>query len=223
MAPFMTFAYEMFNNVREVISPIGRVGAFKASSRSGTERLRQLLTFIGGMYAINMAGEAYLNRKPWVVGSFLPFYGLLVGGMNPGSPFGEPLPRAYQADFTKGVGDVIKRGNWNRFRRWVIKYHVPAGTQANRTIEGLMALSKGGVSDTAGRELYKVDPDDWFTAITRGPSQTEGGREYVDKQRERRGPFSDILGFNVPTPFSDTKSDTKQKGKPGYRQFVSPY
>lgn len=205
IAPFQTFAFEMFNTFREMFSPVGRVGAFRSTAGSPTERMRQLIVFIGGMYAVNVAGEAYLNRKPWVVGSFLPFYGLLVGGMNPGSPLGEPLPRQYQEDFWKGTRDIIRRGDWNRFRRWVVRYHVPAGTQANRTIEGLLAVSRGGVSDTAGRELFEVSPDEWFTAVTRGPYSTEEGKEWIKKQRGKRGPFSDILGFEVPTPVQEKK------------------
>ena len=152
------------------------------------------------MVAINAVADKAINRKPWVVSSFVPFYSLLTGGMTPGSTRSLLLPLAYGTEFVRGASDVIEGKGWDRMRRWTMRYHMPSGTQASRTVEGLIAISRGGVSDTAGRQLFEVDPDDWFAAITKGPYGTKGGTEYIKRRRKSRGLGSEFLGFGLPDP-----------------------
>ena len=197
LAPFQTFAFEMLNTAREILPlPKGaRIGLSADVARTRVDRTRQILTFIAGMYVVNMAGDKFMGRKPWTLAAFLPFYGLLTGAMNPGSPMSESPPQQYVKDFWNGVASVYRHGNWAKLRKFGLRYHVPAGTQLNRTVEGLIAVAQGGVDDEAGKRLYRVDPDEWFGVVTKGPAASRAGRERSKKRREQRGPLSDYIGF----------------------------
>lgn len=201
--PYSGFAFEMMNNIREMFLPVGRVGAYKSVATKRSQRLRQLLYFIGGAVVVNMYGDALIDRKPWVVGSFMPFYSAITGSLSAGSPRGTFLPGQYSYDFYKGFTDIVEHGDWGRMRRWSLRYHMYGGTQISRTMEGLIALYEGQVDDVSGKELYKVDSSsvrDWLSAITSGPIGTEGGREYRARGDAEggRGWLEDVIGFDLP-------------------------
>ena len=67
-----------------------------------------------------------------------------------------------------------------------MRYHVLAGVQLERMIEGIEAVSKGRVTDIRGRTLFEVEPEDYLKAITMGPYRTEPGKEYIKKRRKSK-------------------------------------
>jgi hypothetical protein len=193
LAPFQTFAFEIFNTVRELGIGVGRIGTDKVHGN----RMVALAQWFAAMTAFNIVGEKVNNRQPWQLSSFIPFWGLLTGGLNAGSPFNEPLPIRYSGDLKKGIEDVYTHGNWKKLRSWAIRYHMLGGTQINRTLEGIEAVSKGGVFDVAGRKKFDVTPDEWLKAVSQGPYSTSDGREYIDKLNESKGPIFKHTGIPI--------------------------
>jgi hypothetical protein len=201
--PFQTFVIDMFNNVREMgfLLGKGKTGIYEtvaSDSIAGRalmkNRIKQALTFAGGMYATNLLGDRLLNRKPWQVSSFLPFYAMLSGAM---SPFGsglKTLPGEYVSDFNRGIMDLVQTGSFTKLRKFMLGYHMIAGTQANLTIDGLIAVSKGEVTDRGGRLLFEVGREEWLTAITQGPYGTKEGKKYIDGLRAEDGAFAEWIG-----------------------------
>jgi hypothetical protein len=191
--PFQTFAFEVFNTVREMDLPVirrvtGKAGTYEtlnAKSKSGkallSKRLMTLARWVAAMTVTNAVVDRAIGRDPWKwPESFIPFIGYLVGGMSGRGP--EFAPQQYVSDFRKGVGSLLKYGSWKKLRKWAVKYHVIAGTQFNRVLDGIEAVSEEGrVEDVRGRELYTIDPDEYWKAIVAGPYRTEVGKEYIEK------------------------------------------
>ncbi len=204
IAPFQTFVFDMLSNVREmgVLTRKGATGiseTIAANSATGKgllrNRIKQSMTFIAGMYAVNMAGDAFVNRKPWELSSFVPFYAMLTGAMSPLDQGGlATLPGQYASEFTRAMRDVWQTGEWERLRRWTIRYHVPGGIQVNRMTDGLLAVSRGEVRDRKGDALFEVAPDEWMTAMIKGVYTTEEGREFIQDLRDKEGHLAEWLG-----------------------------
>jgi len=206
VAPFQTFAFDMMNNVLEAMPLVpgrARVGAYAgvrlpsgqvvSTAMSGTtqNRLKALGRWVAGITAFAMASDYALGRQPWRLGSFLPFYGLLLEGYVAGNPFNKPLPTKYAYDFTKAIQAYTKYGDWKKLRTWFIGYHVLGGTQFNRTIKGIEAVAEGKVTDVRGETLFDTEPPEgwasgrgiWeaFKAVTQGPYAVTDGRAYVEE------------------------------------------
>jgi hypothetical protein len=208
--PFHTFVFEMFGNAREygLLGPWLRTGLYQtvaSDSLAGravlSRRIKMGLTWIAGMYVVNLVGEAAINRKPWQVGSFLPFYSLITGSMFPdgGRKGIRTIPSDYASGLTGGVMDFLKTGKWQSLRQWVLRWHMLAGTQVNRFLDGLEAASEGAVKTPSGRTLFEVDPGDdpveWLRLLLVGPyNGTPEGREHIDKLRKRDGAFAEFIG-----------------------------
>ena len=193
VAPFMTFAFEVMNSVRELGIGVGRIGA----NRTHNNRLVMLAHWFGAMFAFNAMGEKFNNRQPWQLSSFVPFYATLIQGTETYGQRGAPTYVAYTADLKKGIEHLMKYGNWKALRRWGIRYHMIGGTQINRTMEGIEAVIEGEVTDVKGRRKFKVSEDEWFKAITQGPYSTSEGRDYIDKLNKQKGPIYKKTG--IPT------------------------
>jgi len=199
-APFQTYAFEAFNTVREMNLPvvrrvIGKTGLYEtmtADSVAGKALLSKRLMMIGrwtaAIVVTNAVVEKAIGRKPWVLSSFLPFIGYILGGkMITGYPGRGPdfTPKKYIDDFRKGVKDVLVSENFGKLRKWILRYHILAGIQMERTISGIEAISKEGrVKDVRGRLMYRVKPEDYLKALTMGPSRTEAARKYYEKKEE---------------------------------------
>ncbi len=200
VAPFQTFAFEIFNTVREQNIPllrrvIGKTGEYRtihADSMAGKALLRKRLGMLARWTAAIMVTNAVVDkaigRKPWQLSSFIPFYGIIFGGENAKSP-----QMGYYRDFYRGVAHLIKYGSFKRLRKWFLRYNVPAGIQLERTIEGIEAVSKGRVEDVRGYRLYKISPDEKLWPLIAGPAATKGGREYRRKYRESRSMLRQML------------------------------
>lgn len=198
IAPFQTFAFEMWNTVREVI---GKTGTPPATAQ---ERAKMVLRFVAGATAVNMAFGAASGRKPWEIGSGIPFFPML------GQPIGSalvgetgqgkleralPAPIGIAVAFGKAVedvmtGDLTELKTWDKLIQWAIRYGtaiggVPGGTQLNRIYAGIVADAQGGVLDKNGKLIFPItDTKDQIQAIFGGPWSTEAGREKI-KSSER--------------------------------------
>ena len=100
-----------------------------------------------------------------------------------------PSPVSVGVRIGKGLKDVYEAGSWSRLRKELVTYgtgylNIPGGVQINRTVDALIAYSKGGVYDRRGRKLFDVEKDDLKQAIFGGVYSTEKGREYLKKKEE---------------------------------------
>ena len=87
-----------------------------------------------------------------------------------------------------GIRDVLEAGNWKRLRKELIKYGpgffgVPGGVQIERTVDAIIAYSKGGVYDRRGRKMFDVKKGDLPQAIFGGVYSTKEGRKYIEKKQ----------------------------------------
>jgi len=203
--PFQTFAFEVFNTCRELA---GRAGAYQATTEVAagqgakvSRRVKLILEWIAAILVIQIVADKAINRKPWSSSAFLPYFAVLTGGVNAGNPWNQVLPLKYSQDLHSGIRDAARYGNFRKLRKWALQYHAIGGVQMARTIEGIEAVNKGEVTDVSGRTLFRVKPNEWWRAITMGVYSTEGGREYIDKMQEAKGPayeYTGIPGWKMP-------------------------
>ena len=119
-------------------------------------RLLMLARWTAGIVAFSVVADKAVGRNPWQLSSFVPFWGVMTGGVNAGNPWNMALPLKYSADLTAGIAGLMKYGNWEKLRRWAIQYHMIAGTQINRTLRGIEAVAEGKVTDVAGDTLFET-------------------------------------------------------------------
>lgn len=193
IAPFQTFSFELFNTLREVGGRTGMSpGTFK-------QRVAFVIRLVGGGLAINYAGNAISGREPWSIQSFIPFYSTLFEpvqnaflGKTPvsGSGRGLPAPTGIGVQFGQAVHKYFQTGDETKLRQFMIRYlpgmaGIPGGTQINRTVDGLIAVSQGGVFDSAGRLKFPVtEQQDQMKAILGGPFTTGPGKEFIQERKE---------------------------------------
>jgi len=191
VAPFQTFSFECFNKVREIsFIRYGRTGAYQTIAANtefgqGLLRIRMLriAEWIAGMWAWNEATEAIADKTVWHISAFVPFFNLLTGGSNVANPWNHPIPIQYVSEFWTGFNQKMQYDEWDGLREWMVRYHVVGGTQINRLLKSMEAISEGGVTDTAGKELFSLDTEDtWeiFRALLMGPYGTKAGVEYLE-------------------------------------------
>lgn len=240
-APFQTFRFELYNTAKEFA---GKTGTPPGTTK---QRIGQLTRFTGSIMAINYIWSQTTGKEPWDLRAFIPFYNSTIGPIF-GEDVGRALPapvgivkegvEAVQAVFKEGIKDVMQKGDWTKLRRWTLKYltgfaGIPAGGQINRTVDGIIATSKGGDFTPTGRMRYPItEIEDQIIAITAGKYATKGGREYLDNRFNRRNlvnrllkpnaeilllPFeagSNVQPFRVPLKGAKPKRRKKSKGKP---------
>lgn len=210
VAPFQTFSFEVFNNVRElniigIRRIIGQAGAYETTSATSAlgkatiqKRAKMLLEWFAALTAVNVVVDKAINRRPWNTSSFIPFFAVLTGGVNAGNPWNQMLPLKYSQEVKSGIDAVLRYGNWDKLRQWVIRYHMIGGVQIDRMLRGLEAVIEGRVTGVAGQTLFEVSPDEAIAAILMGPYQTEEGKEYIDKMQQAKGPLSEYTGIPMP-------------------------
>jgi hypothetical protein len=225
--PFQTFSLEVFNTVREinlvgVRKLVGKAGAYEtitATSAEGQATIRNrtamLLRWFAAMIVINMVADKFINRKPWRLSSFIPFFSLMGAGMDSNNPWYLPMPLQYINDLKGAISDVIKYDNWTDLRQWATRYHVLGGTQINRMLDAVQSLIHGEWADARGKQLFEVDPDEWLTALTRGIYSTKGGRDYIDQLNEKKGAWYEFLGFALPERVNITNEIDNELAKLG--------
>jgi molybdopterin synthase catalytic subunit len=198
IAPFQTFAFEVVNTVRELNVPLlrrvtGKTGIYEtiaADSAAGqalmSNRLKILARWTAAIVVTNAMVDEAIGRNPWQPSSFVPFFALLTGGPYMGKG---TIHQQYIQEFKNGVKDVVVNDSFRRLRKWFIQYHVPAGIQMERTLQGIEAVARGAQTDVKGRTLFKVEgPVEGAKAILGGPYRTEAGKEYV-RQRQKSQSF----------------------------------
>ena len=223
--PFQTFAFEVFNTIRELGLPgLGRTGAFKHHNN----RMVGLAYWFSAMLALNVVGDKLNNRQPWQLSSAVPFFSIMLMGADPGNAWNLPLPIKYGADLKKGIEDVYKYGSWTKLRSWGIRYHMIGGIQINRTLLGIEAVADGEVTSAAGKKLFNVSPDEWKKAISQGVYSTSEGKEYVDQINKSKGPIFKQTGIPLPSKPEPSKSEPKRtpfyrgdpNSQPGFRKIL---
>ena len=194
VAPFQTFAFEVFNTIRELnvigIRRItGKTGIYEtASAKSAigkatvSRRLRMLARWTAAIVITNAVAEAAIGRKPWIASSFVPFLSYILRGDSPRGP----APIQYKDDFMRGAKNLIQYGDWRQLRKWVIRYHVPAGVQLERTIEGIEAIAEGGiVKDVTGKVVLEIPKKEYPAALLKGPWKTPTAIKKMRKKEKK--------------------------------------
>jgi len=108
------------------------------------------------------------------------------GILRPGFAAGKELVRT--RSLNAAFEEFMATGKWDKLRRFTIRYlsglaGVPGGTQINRVVDGLIAVSEGGMIDSADRMMFPItDTKDKMRSFLAGPWATKGGQEYWDKR-----------------------------------------
>jgi len=222
-APFQTFSFTLYNTAKEFA---GKTGMPPATFK---QRTGMLLRFMAGVSALNYIGSKTTGREPWDMRGFFPFYNVILGRVEQAvtddpSAFGStrqlPAPTGVTVQLLDGIEELITKGDWTKLRKWLLKFGtgllgIPAGTQLNKTVDGMIAISEGGEFDAAGRMKFPVtEVDDKLIAITAGKWATPGGQAYLDKRANERKKLANA--FLKPNPVElllDANTD-KQDGAP---------
>ena len=180
--PFQTFAFEAWNNLREMF---GKTGMHKEMSQ---KKYRRMAKWIVGMYVTNAVGQAAVGRSPWEWEAFMPFASVFEGALGSSGRYaraGGPVGYAATTQLMKAVRNYVEHGDLDETRRWIMRYTVPAGTQINRMIEAETAWNQGGrVKDVTGRTIYKMKPDQQLKSYAAGPGATKQGIESREERFE---------------------------------------
>jgi uncharacterized protein (DUF433 family) len=195
--PFQGFSFEVMNTVRELNLPGLRritVGTHKTTQN----RLLAITRWVAAIAVVSAIGDKAINRKPWQLSSFIPFWGVLTGGVTAGNPWNFPLPLTYTNDLKRGLDDYLRHGDWTRLRSWAVQYHMIGGTQINRMLKGIEAVAEGKVTDVKGSTLFEVSDDEAWRVIIQGPYAASEGREYIKELQSSKGPLSEFIGIPIP-------------------------
>lgn len=219
-APFQTFKFEVVNSMREWA---GKTGVPPATTRN---RIGWVLRFAAGVQVANYVGGQVAGRKPWQVESFIPFYNWLMLGptaalkgedLGRAATRGQPAPIGIVSEFMTGTRKYIQTGDPTKLRQAATKYLMPTGggIQINRIVDGIIAISDGGVKDASGKMLFPItDTKDQIKAVYGGPWTTAGGQEYW-KKREKS--WLDVFKRKeVKSPTGRSRSRSRRR--PGARR-----
>lgn len=190
--PFQSFAVEMFNHAKEILTKTK--GAERLNAR---QRLGKLFGLLIGIYLSGLYAKTITGRKKTTVGTFIPFLGAYVdmmiaramgesyyGGRNPITVFqiGEEV--------IKGAKDYIEHGSLKRLRKVAINFGlalfgIGGGGQINNIIDGTMSIIDEDVKNIEGDVMFKTESAlDKVVAPIFGPWATEEGRDYWDPKPE---------------------------------------
>jgi hypothetical protein len=195
LTPYQTFNFEAMNNLREWM---GRTGTPPENNRV---RVAQLVRFLAAAAVFRMVAKKLANKDIYTWDRMpMPFseywFSPIVKGLTGKEyslEYNLPSPVAVGVRVGKGLKDVYEVGDWKRLRRELITYgtgylNIPGGVQINRTVDALIAYSKGGVYDRAGKKLFSVKKEDLKQAIFSGVYSTKEGREYLKKKEGKKKP-----------------------------------
>ncbi|MBK6900158.1 MAG: hypothetical protein IPH09_13155 [bacterium] len=193
--PFQTYAFELMNQVREMNIPavrkvIGKTGQYanvSARSPEGQAILDGRMKQIVRWSAVIVAQQTLMNaldveQDVFNPQSSIPFYSFI---FDYGRGGGRILPKQAIADFNEGIKKYVQYGDWRPMRKFMLRYIVRGGIQANRMITGYEAVAAGGELDSRGVKKFKVKEDERFKAMLFGPYGTEGGKAYIDKLEQQ--------------------------------------
>ena len=193
IAPYQTFVFEVMNSVREW------------SGKTGTppddqmERIWSVIRFIGAAAVFHAIAKKAANKEVWSWKRpplpfaefwYTPIMGKLTGEYGGASGLASPVQTA--ANVGKGINDILEAGSWRKLRNELTTYlpgfiNIPGGVQLTRTIDALVAYSKGGVFTRKGKKIFALDTKgDLAQAIFSGVWSTKGGRAYWDKREGKK-------------------------------------
>jgi hypothetical protein len=187
-APFQTFAFELYNTMKEVA---GQTGMSQGTFRN---RMGFLLRLMAGAATVNYIGGALTGREPWELKSFLPFsnfwlepiVSITTGKQYTGASRGLPGVASEAYTLMTGAVEYIKTGKTDKLRKFILRYGtaglgLPGGVQISKTVDGIIAVAEEGVYDNLGAAKFKVQgTSEQVKAILAGPYATEAGKEYLD-------------------------------------------
>ena len=210
VVPFQTFAFEVFNTVREMNLPvvnkaIGQTGTYRTTTAGKdkakdefSEKMKMIARWAAAGMVSNAVASVAIDRDVWGWTSFMPFstlfqsLGNLAAGKSPRSGMRSPIaPLQAGNDLAKGISDMIKYGNPRRLRKLLTRYFLPGGIQIERIISGMEAWIRGREVNVAGRKVFDVEKDELLMALFAGPYKTRGGREYIKKLEDSQKLFKD--------------------------------
>ena len=122
------------------------------------------------------------------------------GLLKPGMAATKELIRTGNAN--EALEEFMATGRWDKLRRFTIRYlsgfmGVPGGTQMNRVVDGLIAVSAGGMVDSAGKLMFPItDTKDKMRTFLAGPWASKGGQEYWDKRGKELDLYIESLNEN---------------------------
>jgi hypothetical protein len=105
-------------------------------------------------------------------------------------------------DMNEALEEFMATGKWDKLRRFTIRYlsgyaGIPGGTQINRVVDGLIAVSVGGMKDSAGKMMFPISgTKEEIRTFLGGPWSTESGREYWDKRGKKLDVYIEKLNEN---------------------------
>ncbi len=203
LLPFQTFAFEVFNTMRELgvtsVPIIRRIApktgiheTIAADSKEGKATLSNRIKMFGqwavAMYIVNLIADKAIGRKPWEIKSFIPLLSQFLGGYSARAPL---MPQRLLVEGWKGVESWFIYGNPNKFLTWATRYFAPAGVEATRIAKGLatVILNEGKVKDIKGKTMFEADGFfEQFLTIIAGPWMgTKEGRAKLRALASKRG------------------------------------
>jgi len=228
--PFQSFAVEMFNHAKEIITKSS--GAMQLTYR---QRLGKLFGLIVGIYLSSIYSKAITGRKKTTVGTFVPFIGayvdMLIARAMGEQYFGGRSPITViqiGQDVIKGAKDFIDHGDLKKLRKVGLNFGlalggIGGGGQINNIIDGIMANIDEDVKNVEGDVMFEVeDALSKVIAPFFGIWATKEGREYweTDEEPERKGGESMekvLKDLGLPTLPGTIKALPKLPGLPELR------
>lgn len=202
-APFQTFSFNCWNLVKEWSGITGTppTGAKFLSWQSARIRGKSALRFLGTATAMNYISHAAIGRKPWELSSLNPFYSIVAEPMERivrdeawkgiSTRSGLPAPAGIAMEAYLAAEDIGTHGDLTRARRWFIRnvpgwLGIPGGIQANRVVDGTLAIIAGEVSNKDDETMFDVEEfSDQIKAIFGGVWTTSEAREYWEERESK--------------------------------------
>lgn len=195
LSRFQGYSLQLASQVRSLLlgkTGFGRTGYYRseyAGDLSGDAGLAKrglvALRWIAAMEAMNTL-TGFTN---WSYKSFVPFASQFGVEDDRQGKFKGWTPAQFYKDLSGGITDFVKYNNGMKLRKFVLRWRIPLGIQADYAIDGYNAWKAHGhyiyeVRDGVRRKklLFRVGDDELLTAMMMGPYATKGGREYIQRR-----------------------------------------
>ena len=187
LAPFQTYAFEVYRFGKTIV---GKSGGLPLNNKN---RILQALAFVAGTFAYDWLQSKVSGRRITSVGTFIPLAGSvadytissITGNEQFGSGRSPVAPLAEADSAVNAVKQAFENNNYNPLRKEMIKWgmgfaSVGGASQANRTVDGFLANSRGYHITNSGNASFRVEGVDKVIAPIIGPYGTIAGRDYIE-------------------------------------------
>lgn len=192
--PFQSFAVEMNNHAKEILTKTK--GAERLKYR---ERIGKLLRLLIGIWLANRYHQALTGREnKTTVGAFLPFGGEYLDRAIAKISKDEYAPERNIVSFVQQTDDLIKAskdyikyGSTTKLRKIAVTFApsmfgIAGGSQLSNLVDGIIADIDEEVRNAKGKRLFKItELEDKIKAPIFGVWATEGGTEYWKKRSKK--------------------------------------